>query len=72
MSSKASREFPTALLSPTPYKLHAIAARLSRASSTLRTKTINAGQIADFISWQQRVFGTGQPFSGSTKICGNG
>lgn len=34
-----------------------IAARLFRASSTLRTKTINAGQVADFIDWQQRVFG---------------
>jgi hypothetical protein len=44
-------------LSPTTYRLHSIAARLFRASSTLRTKSINAGQIADFISWQQNVFG---------------
>lgn len=38
-------------------KLLAIAARLFRASATLRAKTIDAGQVADFVEWQRRVFG---------------
>jgi len=38
-------------------KLTPSVARLFGASSTLRTKTLNAAQIADFVDWQQRVFG---------------
>ncbi len=48
---------PTPVLLASGSSCMAIAARLFRASSTLRTKTVNAGQIADFIDWQQRVFG---------------
>jgi hypothetical protein len=53
-----------AAISPTTYKLHAIAARLFRASSALRTKAANAGQIAEYVDWQQRVFGHQLTFFG--------
>lgn len=43
--------------SPTTLKLQTVAARLFRASATLRVKAMNAGQIADFIDWQERVWG---------------
>jgi hypothetical protein len=46
------------------YKLHIIASRLFRASSRLRTKTMNAGEIADFVDWQLRVFGDCPTFVG--------
>jgi hypothetical protein len=57
MPSRASSPFPDASPPPLTAAMQAIAARLFRASVTLRTKTINAGQVADFIDWQQRVFG---------------
>jgi hypothetical protein len=57
MPSRASSAFPDAGPSAVTVTLQAAAARLFRASSMLRTKTINAGQVADFIDWQQRVFG---------------
>jgi hypothetical protein len=57
MRSRASSAFPGAGPRAIRVRLQAIAARLFRASSTIRRKTINAGQIADFIDWQQRVFG---------------
>jgi hypothetical protein len=57
MATKTSTAFPRAAISPTTYKLHEIAARLFRGSATLRTKASNAGQIAEYVAWQQRVFG---------------
>ena len=38
-------------------KLQALAARLFRASPALRVKAMNAGQVADYIDWQERVWG---------------
>jgi hypothetical protein len=64
MRSRASSDFPAAGLSGPWVKLHAPVARLFRASSTLRHKTANAGDIADFIDWQQRVFGDQPAFFG--------
>jgi hypothetical protein len=64
MPSKTSTAFPRAAISPTTYKLHEIAARLFRGSSTLRTKASNAGQIAEYVAWQQRVFGQLPTFFG--------
>ena len=58
--SRASSPFPDAGPSAITVTLQGLAARLFRASSILRSKAINAGQVADFIDWQQRVFG-GQP-----------
>jgi len=57
MRSRVSSAFPDTQPSNIWVKLQPSAARLFRASSTLRTKTINVGQIADFVEWQQRVFG---------------
>ena len=57
MPRRASSAFPDTAPSAITIAFQAIAARLFQASSTLRTKTINAGQVADFIDWQQRVFG---------------
>lgn len=57
MPSRASSAFPDAGPPTVVVELQAFAARLFRASSTLRTKTINAGQTADYIDWYQRVFG---------------
>jgi hypothetical protein len=37
--------------------IQAVAARVFRTSATLRSKMINAGQVADYIDWQQRVWG---------------
>ncbi len=48
---------PTPLLLPSRSRCKGSLHALFRASSTLRSKIINAGQIADFIDWQQRVFG---------------
>jgi hypothetical protein len=64
MPSRASSAFPIAHISPVTYKLHEIAARLFRKSSTLRIKAANAGQIAEFVAWQERVFGHQLPFFG--------
>jgi hypothetical protein len=50
-------EFRDVSGSSTTVALQAMAAHLFRASSTLRTKFMNAGQVADFVQWQQRVFG---------------
>jgi hypothetical protein len=60
MRSRASSAFPDVTPRNIWIKLHAPAARLFRASSTLRHKTANVGDIADFVDWQQRVLG-GQP-----------
>ncbi len=60
MRSRASSAFPDATQSNFWIKLQPSVARLFGASSTLRTKTVNAGQMADFVDWQQRVFG-GRP-----------
>jgi hypothetical protein len=57
MPIKAKSAFRDAGPSTVTVTLQAIAARLFRLSPTLRTKTINAGQVADFIDWQERVFG---------------
>lgn len=57
MPGRTSSAFPDAGPSAVTVALQAVAARLFRVSSVLRTKTINAGQVADFIDWQQRVFG---------------
>jgi len=57
MPTKASSAFPDAAPPAATILLQGIAARLFRVSSTLRAKTINAGQVADFIDWQERVFG---------------
>jgi hypothetical protein len=55
--SRAPSAFPDAGPPTIKVELQALAARLFRASSTLRTKTINAGQTADYVDWYQRVFG---------------
>lgn len=52
--------FPDAAPSATTLKMQAAAARLFQASSTLRGKAINAGQIADYLEWQQRLW-NGRP-----------
>jgi hypothetical protein len=39
----------------------AIAARAFRASAMLRTKAVNAGQVADFVAWQEQVWGMQPP-----------
>lgn len=57
MPSRASSAFPDAGPSAITVTLQAFAARLFRASPTLRTKTVNAGQVADYIGWQQGAFG---------------
>ncbi|MGD1237795.1 hypothetical protein [Mycobacterium seoulense] len=57
MRGKLSPAFRDAQPSNIWVKLQPTAARLFGASSTLRTKTINAGQIADFVEWQRRAFG---------------
>jgi hypothetical protein len=54
---RASSAFPDASLPAISVKLGAIAARLFRASWTLRTCATFAGQVADFVDWQQGVFG---------------
>ncbi len=64
MRSKTSSAFPDAQPSNIWVKLHPIAARLFRASSTLRHKTANVGDMADFVDWQERVFGDQLPFFG--------
>ena len=64
MRSRASSEFPDAQPSNIWVKLHPSAARLFRASSTLRYKTANVGDMADFVDWQQRVFGDQPTFFG--------
>lgn len=55
--NRASSPFPDAGLPPVVVELQALAARMFRTSLVLRTKTINAGQTADYIDWYQRVFG---------------
>jgi hypothetical protein len=57
MRRRTSSAFPDASHSNFWIKLTPSVARLFGAFSTLRTKTINAGQIADFVDWQLRVFG---------------
>jgi hypothetical protein len=57
MPTRASSAFPGAQPQRFRVKLHACAARLFRAFPTLRRKTMQAGDIADFVDWQQRVFG---------------
>jgi hypothetical protein len=65
MSSRSSSPFPEAGSTPAiTFKLQEIAAHLFRASSTLRHKSANAGQIGDYITWQQRVFGRQLTISG--------
>jgi hypothetical protein len=64
MRSRTSSEFPDAQPSNIWVKLHPIAARLFRASSTLRYKTANVGDMADFVDWQQRQFGDQPVFFG--------
>jgi hypothetical protein len=44
--------------------LQGIAARLFRASPRLSAKAANAGQIAEFVEWQERVFGHQLPYFG--------
>ncbi|WP_280829966.1 hypothetical protein [Mycobacterium sp. OTB74] len=57
MPSRASSAFPSAAASAFSVNAQAIAVHLFRASSVLRHKASNAGQIADYVNWQQRVFG---------------
>lgn len=38
-------------------RLQPTAARLFAASNSFRTKSINAGKLADYVDWQQRTFG---------------
>lgn len=64
MRSRASSAFPDAGHASIWVKLHPSAARLFRASSTLRYKTQTVGDIADFVEWQQRVFGCQPAFFG--------
>lgn len=64
MRNRTSSAFPAAGLSGPWVKLHAPAARLFRASSMLRNKTANVGDIADFIDWQHRVYASPPAFFG--------
>lgn len=57
MSTRTSSVFPDAGPPPLVVEVQALAARLFRISSVLRSKTINAGQTADYVDWYQRVFG---------------
>lgn len=57
MRRKTSTAFPDASETNLWLKLQPSIARLFASFSPLRTKTINAGQMADFVDWQQRVFG---------------
>jgi hypothetical protein len=57
MPRRTSSAFPDASQYNFWIKLAPSVARLFGASSMLRTKTINAAQIADFVDWQVRVFG---------------
>jgi hypothetical protein len=58
MPSRASSAFPAATRhSAVTVKLGAIATRMFQASSRLRKMAIQAAEVADFIDWQQRVFG---------------
>jgi hypothetical protein len=52
--------FPDAAPSAVTLKMQAAAARLFRASATLRVKAKHAGQIADYVEWQQRLW-NGRP-----------
>jgi hypothetical protein len=52
--------FPDAAPSAATLKMQAAAARLFQASATLRSKAINAGQIADYLDWQQPLW-NGRP-----------
>jgi hypothetical protein len=54
---RTSTAFPDVDRRPIMFSLYALAARLFRASSILRRGAITTGDIADFIDWQQRVFG---------------
>jgi hypothetical protein len=54
---RTSSPFPDVGRRPIAFSMFAVAARLFRASSTLRREAITTGNIADFIDWQQRVFG---------------
>lgn len=64
MRNKTSSAFPAAGFSGPWVKLQPSVARLFRASATLRYKVMTGGDIADFIDWQQRVFGDQLPFFG--------
>lgn len=57
ITGRASSAFPDPGPSAITVNLQAIVARLFRASATLSRKAATAGQIADFVRWQQRVFG---------------
>jgi hypothetical protein len=58
MPSKASSEFPEPGISaPWIRLLRTMTLHVFRASATLRTLTIYAVEVADFINWQQGVFG---------------
>lgn len=64
MRAYTKTAFPDAIPSNIWVKLHPIAARLFRASSTLRNKVANAGDIADFVDWQVRSFSDQPVFFG--------
>lgn len=64
MRSRASCGYPGVTSANIWTSLHAPAARLFRVSSALRHKAANAGEIANFIDWQQRVFGDRLAFFG--------
>lgn len=57
MRSGASSKFPDAQPSNIWVKLHPSATRVFRAFATLRYKTANVGDMADFVDWQHSVFG---------------
>ena len=52
-----SSEFPDTGPSQFLVKMQAVAVRLFRAFPRLRAKAATAGQMADFVTWQERVFG---------------
>jgi hypothetical protein len=56
MSRSRRSAFPDAAPSAATLKMQAAAARLFQASATLRSKAINAGQIADYLDWQQTLW----------------
>lgn len=55
-SLKRVHEFPDAAPPAATLMMQAAAARLFRVAPALRRKAVNAGQVAEYFDWQERVF----------------
>jgi hypothetical protein len=55
-SRRRRSEFPAAVPSRAVLAAHAAAARVFQASEVARSKAVNAGQIAEYVGWQQRTW----------------